>query len=243
MLLYAGQNKRNQKHITRLNNELFLHFLFCKIVIGRNLKVLSFRDFFGSYLHALIPHAGLQIRIICGITAFAESEERLFQQAKSITKRTSNNQHGNIISNIILRSQVEEEFKTHVYGEHGESWLKEQSVVSDMYHEMCLEKNTSIKKEFIRKYLQNWQAYLETMGDFIVLGEDMTWQQNTEDVEFLDSENVAAHAMPPLHHFRAWNLQQEQIYLQEQWKHCIVNPSTILSLYVNLYDKTGDPIQ
>ena len=80
------------------------------------------------------------------MTAFAESKERLFQESKSITKRVSNNQPGNIISNIILRSQVEEEFKAHVYGEHGESWLKKQSVVSDMYHEMRLEKNTFIKK-------------------------------------------------------------------------------------------------
>ena len=243
MLLYAGESKRNQKHIFRLNNQLFLHFMLCKIVIGKTLKVLSFRKFFGSYLHALIPHAGLQIRIVSGMTAFAESEERLFQEAKSITKRTSNNQPGNIMSNIILRSQVEEEFKAHVYGEHGESWLKEQSVVSDMYHEMRLEKNTFIKKEFIRKYPQDWQAYLETVSDFIVLGEGTTWQQNTEGVEFLDSENVAAHAMPPLHHFRAWNLQQEQIYLQEQWRHCIVNPTTIPSQYINVYDKNGDPIQ
>ena len=143
MLLYAGENKRNQKHIFRLNNQLFLHFLLFKIVIGKNLKVLSFRKLFGSYLDALIPHAGLQIRIVSEMTAFAESEERLFQQAKSITKRTSNNQRGNIISNIILRSQVVEELKAHVYGEHGESWLKEQSVVSDMYHEMCLEKTLS----------------------------------------------------------------------------------------------------
>ena len=174
MLLYAGESKRNQKHTFWLNNQLFLHFMLCKIVIGKTLKVLSFRKFFGSYLHALIPHAGLQIRIVSGMTAFAESEERLFQEAKSITKRTSNNQPGNIISNIILRSQVEEEFKAHVYGEHGESWLKEQSVVSDMYHEMRLEKNTFIKKEFIRKYLQDWQAYLETVSDFIVLGEGTT---------------------------------------------------------------------
>ena len=220
-----------------------MHFLICKIVIGKNLKVLSFRKFFGSYLHALIPHAGLQIRIVSGMTAFAESEERLFQQAKSITKRTSNNQPGNIISNIILRSQVEEEFKVHVYGEHGESWLKEQSVVSDMYHEMCLEKNTFIKKEFIRKYPQDWQAYLETVADFIVLGEGITWQQNTEGVEFLDSENVVANAMPPLHHFRAWDLQQEQINLQEQWQHCIANPTNIPSQYINVYDKNGDFIQ
>ena len=153
MLLYAEEKKRNEKHIVWLNNQLFLHFLLCKIVIGKNLKVLLFRKFFGSFLNALIPHAVLQIRIVSGMTAFA----------------------GNITSNIILRSQVEEELKAHVYGEHGESCLKEQSVVSDMYHEMCLEKNTFIKKEFTRKYPQDRQAYLKTTADFIVLGEGITW--------------------------------------------------------------------
>ena len=67
----------------------------------------------------------------------------VFQTAKSITKRTSNNQPGKIISNSILRSQVEEDFRAHVYGEQWESWLKEQSFVSDMYHEMRLEKKLS----------------------------------------------------------------------------------------------------
>ena len=228
MLLHAGENKINQKHIIRLNSQLFLPVLSCKLVIGKNLRLLSFRKFFGSYLHALNPHAGLQIRIISGMTVFAESEERLFQQAKSITKRTSNNQPGNIIGNIILRSQVEEELKAHVYGEHGERWFRKQSVVPDMYNEMCLEKNGFIKREFIRNYPQDWQAYLETVAGFIVLGEGVIWQQNTEGVEFLDSENVVAHAMTPLHHFRVWNLQQKQIYLQEQWEHCIVIQRVVL---------------
>ena len=48
------------------------------------------------------------------MTAFAESKERLFQEVKSITKKTLNNQPGNIVSNIILRSQVEEEFQAHI---------------------------------------------------------------------------------------------------------------------------------
>ena len=81
------------------------------------------------------------------------------------------------------------------------------------------------------------------MTDFIVLGEGITWQQNIEGVEFLDSENVVATAMLPLHHFQAWNLQQEQIYLQEQWQHCIVNTTTIPSQCINVYDKNGDFIK
>ena len=62
--------------------------------------MLSSRKFFGLYLHAVISHTGLQIRIVSGMKAFAESEERLFQQVKPLTKGTSNNQPGNIISNV-----------------------------------------------------------------------------------------------------------------------------------------------
>ena len=40
MLLYAGENRINQKHIFRLNNQLFLQFLLSKIVFGKTLKVL-----------------------------------------------------------------------------------------------------------------------------------------------------------------------------------------------------------
>ena len=54
---------------------------------------------------------------------------------------------------------------------------------------------------------------------------------------------MAPHIMPLLHHFRAWNLQQEQIYLHEQWQHCIVNLTTIPSQYINVYEKNGDSVQ
>ena len=151
MVLYADENTRTPIHIYRLNNQLFLHFVLCKAIIESKLKVVSARKFYNSYLHALVPYAGLQIRIVSGMTAFVEGEERLFQQAKSLTKHTSNNQPGNVISNILIRSQVEEELKIHLYGQHGESWINEQNTVSHLYNEMMIVKNTFIKKEFIKK--------------------------------------------------------------------------------------------
>ena len=123
MLPKPGENKINRKHMFWLNNQLSLYALLCKIVIRKTLNVLSFRKFFGSYFRALISHTGSQVRTISGITGFSESEEVPFQQAKSITKGTSNNQPGNIMRKIILRSQLEEEFKARVYSKNEESWL------------------------------------------------------------------------------------------------------------------------
>ena len=196
MLLYADENKRTPIHIYRLNNQLFLHFVLCKAIIGSKLKVVSARKLYGSHLHALAPHAGLQIRIASGMTAFAEGEERLFQQTKSLTKRTSNNQPGNVISNILIRSHVEEELKIHLYGQHGESWVNKQNIASNLYNEMMIVRNIFIKKEFIIKNENDWHSYLETIADYISLGEGIPWCQSENGIEFYDTN--LSQAMPEL---------------------------------------------
>ena len=43
----------------------------------------------------------------------------------------------------MLSLRVQEEFQAPAYGESGENWLKEESVVSNMYNEMRLEKTNS----------------------------------------------------------------------------------------------------
>ena len=136
------------------------------------------------------------------LSPFIEGEQRLFQQAKSLTKHTSNNQPGNVISNIFLCSKVEEELKIHFYGQHGEIWVNEQNTVSNLYNEMTIVKNTFIKKEFIRKYGNDWQSYLETKANFISLGEGFSSCQNE------NGTNISQ-AMPELHHYRSWNLHEE----------------------------------
>ena len=43
---------------------------------------------------------------------YYEGEERLFNKAKSITRQTSNNHPDHVITNIIIRSQIDEDFKS-----------------------------------------------------------------------------------------------------------------------------------
>ena len=111
MLAYIGENKRTPKSIFRFLNQSYLHFNLCRIVLGKNLKNISRRKLYGSNFHALIPHGGHQLRIISGMSAFGEAEERLFRKTKSITKTTSNNHPDYVIGNISIRSQVENDFK------------------------------------------------------------------------------------------------------------------------------------
>lgn len=49
--------------------------------------------------------------------------------------------------------------------------------------------------------------------------------------------------MSSLHYVRAWNLQQEQIFLHKQLQHFIINPTTNPSQYITVYDKNANSIQ
>ena len=84
---------------------------------------------------------------------------------------------------------------------------------------MMIVKNTFIKKEFIKKKknANDWQSYLETIADFISLGEGVSWCQNENGIEFYDTN--LSQAMPELHHYRYWNLLEEQEYLREKWQY------------------------
>ena len=85
-------------------------------------------------------------------------------------KRTSNNQPGNIISNVILRSQIEGELKAHVYGEHGKSRLKEQ-VKCCFRYVTC---NMPRKKHFHKK-----QIHKKISARLTIIFRNCGWLYNT----------------------------------------------------------------
>ncbi|KAL5494061.1 hypothetical protein EMCRGX_G015332 [Ephydatia muelleri] len=102
-LLYSQDEKRVPKSILALHNISFLHGMIC---------VQLFRDtapprMFGRYFHALISHSPLFFRLASMSALNTEDEERIFGQAKSITKSTSNYHVEQVIDNIITRVQVE----------------------------------------------------------------------------------------------------------------------------------------
>ena len=142
---------------------------------------------------------------------------------KSITKTTSNNHPDYIIGNILLRSQVEDAFEWHLNGEPGESWVKDQSVLSDMYDKMKIKRNTIIPNAFINNKPGEWQAYLENISDFLLIRRNVMWKDTPHHVEFLECNFIP----PPLRHFRAWTLREEQQYIDGKWKECLKNPTVI----------------
>ena len=79
---------------------------------------------------------------------------------------------------------------------------------------------------------------METIADFISLGEGVSWCQSENGIEFYDTN--LSQAMPELHHYQSWNLHEEQEYLREKWQYCQDNPTAIPAQSIKIYDSEGN---
>ena len=105
-LCYAHDTIRTPRSILCLYNRAFLHARQCSILFS-DPKATTRRKMFGRYYHSLTAHAAALFRIILLRSLNTEQQERIFQQAKGITKGTSNNHPQQILSNIIQRFHYE----------------------------------------------------------------------------------------------------------------------------------------
>lgn len=89
-LCYAHEAVRTPRAILCLYNRAFLHAYQCSVLFA-NPKSTTRRRMFGRYFHSITAHAASLFRIVSLRSLNAEQHERMFQQAKGITKTTSNN--------------------------------------------------------------------------------------------------------------------------------------------------------
>ena len=105
-ILYADSELRSPRSVLRLHNLTFIDGRLC-VQLFYDPKAISKRKMFGKYFHSLITHPPILNRIISLRSLNAELQERVFSQANAISKATSNYHPGHIISNVIVRFQVE----------------------------------------------------------------------------------------------------------------------------------------
>ena len=116
-VLYSGESKRSVEMILRLQNQSFLHMMLLKkIVKDKPLSPkLTKKKFYGKYLHALIAHAPMLLRMVSGKSINTEEEERTFNSLKTITTSTTNFHPDfihpdHVILNGIIRYQAKGDF-------------------------------------------------------------------------------------------------------------------------------------
>ena len=101
-VLYSKDYKRCPRLILRYNNVSFLHFAICHLEFG---STPSAQRWAGEYLHNLVAHEPIQLRLLSGQSSNAENEERIFKAIKGITNSTSSYKPGHIIANVFPRLQ------------------------------------------------------------------------------------------------------------------------------------------
>ena len=163
-ILYSSDDERSPQRLLRMTNLIFQYVLIIHIYIRDNLVSLTPRKCFGVYLPAIMKHAGLRYRIVCGIGANTEKEEVMFRSIKTDTKLTSNFHSDQLVSNIIIRLQARE-----ILNNCNASNKYKNSYLRTIYRPIKVTlRNSIISFEWIRKYSNKYQCLLEQQGDFLL---------------------------------------------------------------------------
>ena len=150
-ILYLQDSKRTPQKIIRLYNCSWLHHELCNQFISpQNLTHL-----FGQYLHDVVVHAPPQYELACLRSTNAESQERLFSQAKHISLRATNREPENVLPTILLSLQARQRS-----GEVQQSLKKQETIVSSIAKNLPPFQGTKISKRFVLARKHSWQAHL-----------------------------------------------------------------------------------
>ena len=230
-MLYSDPRKRTTQTILRLHNLCFVHAKLCMETFSKP-KSISSRKMFGRHFHALTTHAPLLHRIISLRLLNAEAEERLFGQCKAITRNTSNQQTHHIITNILVRLSSERQ----VHDTTLDTLQKQESEVYKVAQALPPKHNTIIPLTWLQNCSVHYQAHLERISDYLLLGKGMWWDFVEDGIEFFDiSHPTHLPSFPILQHFRSVSMADVDLHLLSKWEQCVDKkvelPASILRTY------------
>ena len=243
-VLYAKDYKRCPRLILRYHNISFLHFVMCSLEFGSTPTAMSARKFYGKYIHNLVSHEPVQLRLISGQSSNAENEERIFNAIKGITNTTSSYKPSHVITNLFLRLQAEEEL-----GSQDTTTQKQQNNITKLAASLPKFPNTKVPSCILdeHKYSRWWQAHLERISDFLLPGEGVWWvyHETSGQVEFFDSEaeQETRNEGPSLHHFRSTSFKQEEHYLSQCWNMCTQQNVKVPAHFLYLPNANGKEVR
>lgn len=90
--MYSREEERFAKSVLRFYNTTYIHGRLCAHSKGSSV--------FGRYYHSITCHAATLYHMISLRSVNTETQERIFGQAKQITKATSDNKPDYIVTNI-----------------------------------------------------------------------------------------------------------------------------------------------
>ena len=234
-ILYSPDSQRSSTTILRLHNVTFIHGRLCTELFGDSPRRSTI---FGRYFHSIVTHVPLLYRIIPLCSVNTEMQERVFGQAKQITKATSNQKPDHVINNILIR--IQEEAKANATN----PLTTQESEIGKLAQALPSKTNTIIPHSWARATPTQYQAHLERISDYLKPGPSVWWKATTDGIEFFDSGTDPSH-MPPspqMMHYRSTTLLDVDLHLQQVWEECTTANVTLPASIIHQYTSDGTPI-
>ena len=181
-ILYLRSLERSPKKVLQLYNCTWLHHELCSTLFSTPRKQ-TLNHLFGVYLHDLVVHAPLQYENVFLRSTNAESQERLFSQAKHISLRATNRKTENVLPTILLSLQAREKI-----GDIEQYVRKQDSIVSSVGKRLPPFEGTFVDSDFIARRIPSWQAHLQRISKFVRYGENVWWKYEKNGYRFLDAD-------------------------------------------------------
>ena len=233
MYMYARDSKRTPKEVLRFHNLTYQHGKLCMDLFAqRSTK----NPVFGRYFHPITCHSPLLLRVICLRSVNTEEQERMFGQAKQITKSTSCLRPNHVITKIITRVHAEAKAESNT--------LKfQEGEIHNLAQVLGPASNTVIPQVWIDTNPTLHQAHLERISDFLLPGRGVWWQHTPGGIEFLDGDHSPSQHPegPQMHHFRSISLPDIDMYmyLHSKWEECCYGHVRLPATYIRQYHSDG----
>ena len=149
--MYAPDSKRIPRTILRSHNLVYQHGKVCSDLFIHDATKNSV---FGRYFHSITCHAPLLLRIICLCSVNTKMQERMFGQAKQITKTTSSLKANHVIPNFLIRVHEEATAEANLV-------MTQEGEIHNLAQALGPNSNTVIPYSWISSNLALHQAHLE----------------------------------------------------------------------------------
>jgi len=185
-IVYGKSHKRSPRRVLRLHILTWKsHLLKRQVLLSERIHGTSKAKIpvMGKYHHNLVAHAPILYRLLPTSSLYTEQEEKSFNTIKNIAQQTSNMKTTQMLSNTLLRMEIEEE----------QQYLQSSatdSEISLIHKSQNVSLNTIITENDILSNKREWWCLCQRIADFLVQGEGV-WFNTHENgaIEFKDSES------------------------------------------------------
>ena len=232
-LMYAPDSSRTPKAVLRLHNLTYMHG---KICVDLFTHTHNTNAVFSRYFHSITCHSPLLFRIVCLRSVNTEVQERMFGQAKQITRGTSSLKANHIITNIVTRIQAE---KKAACTEN--PFMIQEGEIHKLAKTLGPALNTVIPYSWLEQNPSLHQAHLQRISDFLLPGPAIWWKHCADGIEFQDGHDSPSQQLqgPDIHHLCSTSLSEIDIYLQNKWEECCYTHITLPANSIRQYQPDG----